>query len=72
VVGEEKKWMRELDRLYRDESPAWITGTDPRFLSSLSSLTTATQSSFRSSSSGGTSGGGSAGGGGGGGGGGGR
>ena len=72
VVGEEKRWMKELDRLYRDESPTWVTGSDTRFLSSLSSLSAATQSSFRSSSTGGTSGGGSAGGGGGGGGGGGR
>lgn len=72
VVGEEKRWMRELDRLYRDQQPTWLSGGHPRALGSLSSFSRATQSSFRSSSSGGTSGGGSAGGGGGGGGGGGR
>jgi hypothetical protein len=72
VVGEEKRWVKELDRLYRDESPTWITGQNTRLLSSLGSLSQATASSFRSSSTGGTGGGGSAGGGGGGGGGGGR
>jgi hypothetical protein len=72
VLGEEKRWTRELDRLYRDQSPDWITGTSPRLLASLGSFSQATSASFRSSSSGGTSGGGSAGGGGGGGGGGGR
>jgi uncharacterized membrane protein YgcG len=72
VVGEEKRWMAELDKLYRDQDPTWIRGTTPGLANSLSSFSQATQSSFRSSSSGGTSGGGSAGGGGGGGGGGGR
>ena len=72
VLGEEKRWVKELDRLYQDRSPEWITGTSPRLLASLGSFSTATSASFRSSSSGGTGGGGSAGGGGGGGGGGGR
>jgi len=72
VLGEEKRWTKELDRLYRDQSPEWMTGTNPRLLASLGSFSKATQASFRSSSSGGTGGGGSAGGGGGGGGGGGR
>jgi len=72
VLGEEKRWVKELDRLYRDRSPEWISGTSPRLIASLGSFSQATQASFRSSSSGGTGGGGSAGGGGGGGGGGGR
>ena len=72
VVGEEKRWMGELDRLYRDQQPTWISSGHSGLLGSLSSFSRATQASFRSSSSGGTSGGGSAGGGGGGGGGGGR
>lgn len=72
VVGEEKRWMAELDKLYRDQDPTWIRGATPGLANSLSSFSQATQSSFRSSSSGGTGGGGSAGGGGGGGGGGGR
>lgn len=72
VLGEEKRWVKELDRLYRDQSPDWMTGTGRGLMASLASFSSATQSSFRSSSSGGTSGGGSAGGGGGGGGGGGR
>jgi len=72
VLGEEKRWVRELDRLYRNQSPEWMSGTNPRLVASLVSLTQATSVSFRSSASGGTGGGGSAGGGGGGGGGGGR
>jgi uncharacterized membrane protein YgcG len=72
VLGEEKRWAKELDRLYRDQSPDWMTGTSPHLIASLGSFSQATSASFRSSSSGGTGGGGSAGGGGGGGGGGGR
>lgn len=72
VLGEEKRWLRELDALYRDQQPTWIDSPNPGFMNSLSSFQSATASSFQSSSSGGSSGGGSAGGGGGGGGGGGR
>ena len=72
ILGEEKRWVKELDRLYQDQSPDWISGTSPRLIASLGSFSQATSTSFGSSSSGGTGGGGSAGGGGGGGGGGGR
>jgi len=72
VLGEEKRWAKELDRLYRDQSPDWMRGTQTGLATSLGSFSRATSASFRSSSSGGTGGGGSAGGGGGGGGGGGR
>lgn len=73
MLGLGKKWMKELDKLYGDQAPAWVaTGFHGSFYASMNSLSSATTSAFGSSTSGGAGGSGSAGGGGGGGGGGGR
>jgi hypothetical protein len=72
VLGEEKRWVAQLSRLYQDQDPRWISGNGAHLVGAMNSLNTATTSSFGASSRGGSGGGGSAGGGGGGGGGGGR